>query len=460
MGQERRRIDFGDKDALLWQRGADLRTYLNTASHRIKIVHRESLAVSSTEERNRMHRFLLTNLILRTQVWILALLLSCNLTAGTTAKRRRPSVHRAAPQVTSSLPGIVRGGPWTEPTYADSSNGDSVAGEDLNIRRILVQALGPYNGSVVAVDPSTGRILSIVNQRLALGLGFQPCSTIKVSVALAALSEKVIEPETTIRLNGMRMDLTYALAHSNNYFFANLGRELGFEKVSYYAHQFGYGEKAGLNIVGEEAGYFPLAPPRNGGVSMLTSFGEEISQTPLQFAALMSAIANGGTLYCLQYPRNTQEVASFTPKVKRQLRIEAPISGIIRGLRGAVEGGTARLAHQEEPIAGKTGTCSEDHAHLGWFGAFNRLGRRLVVVVLLRGGRQATGARAAAIAGDIYRQLGEKNYFAGPSEDRPSGAPPSPHRAKDNFLLAGVLLLLCSSAILALVWRKLRATLH
>ena len=111
---------------------------------------------------------------------------------------------------------------------------------------------------MVAVDPSTGRILSIVNQRLALGLGFQPCSTIKVSVALAALSEKVIEPSTTIRLNGRRMDLTYALAHSNNYFFANLGRELGFETISYYAHQFGYGEKAGLNLPGEKAGHFPL----------------------------------------------------------------------------------------------------------------------------------------------------------------------------------------------------------
>jgi len=364
-----------------------------------------------------MYRFLFLYPILRMQVWVLALSLSSSLTSGATVKRRRPLAHRSALRVTSSLPGVVRGGPWTEPTYADSTNGDSVTGEDLNIRRIAVGALGPYNGSVVAVDPSTGRVLSIVNQRLALGLGFQPCSTIKVSVALAALSEKVIEPGTTIRLNGMKMDLTYALAHSNNYFFANLGRELGFKKVSYYAHQFGYGEKAGLNIAGEEAGQFPLTPPRNGGVSMLTSFGEEISQTPLQFAALMSAIANGGTLYCLQYPRNAQEIASFKPKVKRQLSIEAPISGIIHGLRRAVEGGTARRARQEEPIAGKTGTCSEGHTHLGWFGAFNNVGRRLVVVVLLRGGRQATGSRAAAIAGDIYRQLDEENYFAGRSGD-------------------------------------------
>ena len=373
-----------------------------------------------------MYRFPVTNLILRTQVWVVVVSLSCSLSSGAPAKRRRPSAHSSVPRVNSLLPGIVRGGPWTEPTYADSTEGDSIAGEELSIRRVAVEALGRYNGSVVAVDPSTGRILSIVNQRLALGLGFQPCSTIKVSVALAALSERVIGPSTTIRLNGRRMDLTSALAHSNNYFFANLGRELGFEKISYYAHQFGYGEKAGLNIPGEKAGHFPLTPPQNGGVSMLTSFGEEISQTPLQFAALMSAVANGGTLYCLQYPRNAQEVASFTPKVKRQLSIEGPISGIIHGLRGAVEGGTARRARQAEPIAGKTGTCSENHTHLGWFGAFNNVGRRVVVVVLLRGGRQATGARAAAIAGDIYRQLDEKNYFASLSGDRPSSAPSSP----------------------------------
>ena len=63
------------------------------------------------------------------------------------------------------------------------------AGEDLDIRRSAVEALGPYNGSVVVVDSSNGRVLTMVNQKVALGEGFQPCSTVKVSVALAALSE-------------------------------------------------------------------------------------------------------------------------------------------------------------------------------------------------------------------------------------------------------------------------------
>ena len=75
------------------------------------------------------------------------------------------------------------------PTYADSTVGDFIDGEDLNIRQAAVSALGPYNGSVVVVDPETGRILSMVNQKMALSAGFQPCSTIKVSVALAGLRE-------------------------------------------------------------------------------------------------------------------------------------------------------------------------------------------------------------------------------------------------------------------------------
>jgi cell division protein FtsI/penicillin-binding protein 2 len=307
---------------------------------------------------------------------------------------------------------IIAGGPWTEPTYADSTNGDNVDGEDLDIRRAAVESLGPYNGSVVVVDPENGRVLTMVNQKLALSTGFQPCSTVKVSVALAGLSEKVIEPTTKFRLSGLKMDLTYALAHSNNFYFATLGEKLGFDKVSHYARLFGYGEKAGLNIAGEQPGRYPTAPPKNGGVGMLCSFGEEIQQTPLQLAALMSAVANGGTLYYLQYPHTQAETDGFVPRIKRRLDIGPLIPEVKPGMRGAVEFGTAHRAREDGPIAGKTGTCSENHTHLGWFGSFNDVGsRKLVVVVLLTGGRPAIGPLAAGIAGDFYKRLGEKNYF-------------------------------------------------
>jgi cell division protein FtsI/penicillin-binding protein 2 len=322
-------------------------------------------------------------------------------------------------------PPIIRGGPWTEPTYADSTEGDNLDGEDLAVRRAAVEALGPYNGSVVVVDSGSGRVLSMVNQKIALSAGFQPCSTIKVSVALAGLSEKAIQPATKLRLSGLgKMDLTYALAHSVNLYFSTLGEHLGFQKVSYYAHLFGYGEKAGLAIAGEQPGHYPAAAPRNGGVGMLTSFGEEILQTPLQLAALMSAVANGGTLYYLQYPRNAGEVAAFVPRVKRRLDIGQLIPMIEPGMRGAVEFGTAHRAREDAPIAGKTGTCSDDnHTHLGWFGSFNETGKRkLAVVVLLTGGRPAIGPLAAGIAGDVYRRLELGKYFASDAPEATDGA--------------------------------------
>lgn len=302
---------------------------------------------------------------------------------------------------------------WDEPTFKDSTDGDSVEGEDIEVRKAAVEALGPYNGSIVVVDPSNGRILSMVNQRLALGGGFQPCSTIKVSVALAALHEGIIKQNNLVHLASRNhLDLTEAIAHSNNYFFANLGIKLGYDKVSSYAHEFGYGEKAGLNIPGEHPGYFPPKPPANGGMGMLTSFGEEISQTPLELAALMASVANGGTLYWLQYPASQEQANTFTPQIKRQLDIKPLIDQIKPGLKGAVEYGTARRAKQDDTIMGKTGTCSQGRTHLGWFGSFNESGsRKLVVVVMLTGGRPSIGPMAAGVAGDVYRRLALDGYL-------------------------------------------------
>ena len=302
---------------------------------------------------------------------------------------------------------------WDEPSYKDSISSDKVDGEDLTVRKAAVDSLGPLNGAIVVSDPTNGRVLSIVNQPLALGEGFQPCSTVKVSVSLAALREGLVERTSPIKFYSRRsMDLTDALAYSINSYFANLGVKLGYERMNYYSHLFGYGEKAGMNIEGERAGYYPPAPPANGGMGMLTSFGEEIKQTPLELAGLMTAVANGGTLYWLQYPRTQEEVNAFEPQVKRHLDIGRLIDDIKPGMRGAVEFGTAVRAKQEEEILGKTGTCSEGRTRLGWFGSFNETGgRRIVVVVMLTGGRPTIGPLASEVAGDVYRRLASQGYF-------------------------------------------------
>jgi cell division protein FtsI/penicillin-binding protein 2 len=308
----------------------------------------------------------------------------------------------------------ARYSPWAAPTFADSTAGDRVDGEDLTVRRAAVEALGPFNGTVLAVDANTGRILTLVNQKLALTGGFQPCSTVKIAVALAALSEGLIDRVTPVHLYGRtRMDLTQALAHSNNYYFANLGIKLGYERWAYYARLFGMGEKAGLDIPGEAPGFFASEAPSSG-MGMMTSFGDGIRQTPLELAALVAAVSNGGTLYYLQYPQSGKDIEQFVPRVKRHLDIAQFVPQLKPGMAGAVEFGTARRAvyDAEAPVCGKTGTCTGGTAHLGWFGSFNDFGQnRIVTVVLLTGSRGVSGPIASQVAGAFYRKLGQAGYL-------------------------------------------------
>ena len=304
----------------------------------------------------------------------------------------------------------------------DITDGDITAGEDPIVRQAAVDALGNMNGTVVAVEPTSGRILAMVNQKLALSSGAQPCSTIKLSVALAALSEGLISKETPVALGRRyRMNLTTALAHSNNAYFEALGRQLGFEKVAYYAHEYGLGELAGYNIAGEQLGAYPeqAIPEKLGGVGKMCSFGEGVSMTPLQLGAMVSAIANGGTLYYLQHPTKPEDVADFQPRVKRQLDIAPLIPELSDGMSGAVRFGTARslrLNFNEEEILGKTGTCSHEGTRYGWFASYaNTSIGRVVLVVFLQGGRPTFGPKAAEIAGRIYRNMYDHKFFiAGP----------------------------------------------
>ena len=337
-------------------------------------------------------------------------------TAAST-KRAAPVKNASTRRRRSTRRRSSSNGFWKTPTFADATEGDFTDGDDPIVRRAAVDALGGLNGSVLVVETHTGRVLAMVNQKVALKSGFTPCSTVKVPVALAALSEGIIDRTTKMRIfRNMSLDMTEALAYSDNNYFANLGRKLGFEKVSYYARLFGLGEKAGLNIEGEEAGTLPDAPPKNGGVGMMCSFGEGINLTPLQLASLLSAIANGGTLYYLQYPRSQQEAVNFVPRVKRQLDIQQWIPEVKPGMMGAVVFGTAKRAgyQTDAPILGKTGTCTDrgSPTHLGWFGSFNEIERnQLSVVVLLTGGKQVNGPVASGVAGNVYKRLAEVGYL-------------------------------------------------
>ena len=305
--------------------------------------------------------------------------------------------------------------------------------DDPVVRAAALKALGNYrSASLVGVDPTNGRILTIVNQKLAFE-SYQPCSTFKPAVALAALEEGLIENDKTRLQLGRRwyLDLTRSLTISNNLYFEKLGSLLGLAKLREYAQRFGFGELSSWGLPEEPRGALPAkAPPASrGGVGRIASFGEGIEQTPLQLASFMSALANGGTLFYLQYPH---EEGRFEPLVKRRLEIAPWLEPVREGLEEAVLTGTARSAKQPDvTILGKTGTCRQDGSRLGWFAGYNKEEGGLAVAVLLRGG-QSSGPMAAGLAGQFYRNLADEHYVAQSARDfvrsakRDSGvAPPA-----------------------------------
>jgi len=328
------------------------------------------------------------------------------------ARARRVAFNTRRPRFTER---------FTASSFAsgDIFAGDITAGEDPVVRQAAIEALDGMNGTAVVINPANGRILAMVNQKLALSPGAEPCSTIKITVAMAALSEGLVTRDTMVQLPGFKMNMTQALAKSNNLYFEELGRELGFERVRHYANQFGLGELAGYHIQGEQLGIYPdkELPASEGGVGRMCSFGQGVSLTPLQLGAYVAALANGGTLYYLQHPTTLTEAMEFMPKVKRTLDIARYLPEIQPGMAGAVEFGTARRLHAEFsqfPVFGKTGTCSDKGTRFGWFASFSQAPQGgLVTVFFLEGGRPTFGPRAAELTGAFYKNLWDRNYFAG-----------------------------------------------
>jgi beta-lactamase class D len=308
---------------------------------------------------------------------------------------------------------------------------DVTDGEDPVVRQAAIDAMGDMNGTAVVIDPSNGRVLAMVNQKLALSPGAEPCSTIKLTVALAALSEGLVTRDTPVRLGGFSMNMTQALAKSNNLYFEELGRELGFERVHYYANQFGLGELAGYNIEGEQLGVYPdeALPASLGGVGRMCSFGQGVSLTPLQLGAFIAALANGGTLYYLQHPETSEEAARLEPRIKRTLDIARYVPDLQDGMAGAVEYGTARRLKayfHELPVFGKTGTCSAKGTRFGWFASWSDAPQgSLVTVFFLEGGRPTFGPRAAEMTGAFYQNLWDSNWFASKGQRNPASIWPT-----------------------------------
>ena len=287
---------------------------------------------------------------------------------------------------------------------------DNTTGEDLEVRNAAVAALGHHAGTVVVMDPKTGRIYTVVNQDWALRRGFKPCSTIKLVTGVAGLCEKVIQPiETVSDGSNYRIDLTDALAYSNNQYFQHVGGQVGFDKMVSYARELGLGEKTGINYVNESPGRVPLF--KSGyAVNHMSSHGDDFEVTAIQLAALVSAMSNGGKLLVPHVPRTVEENSSFKTELRRKINVENEAwKRMVPGMIGAVNYGSGKKAYRpDQTVAGKTGTCIGQGSWLGLFTSYAPVvNPRLAVVVITRGA-DAHGHLPAAVAGNIYRALSQR----------------------------------------------------
>ena len=285
---------------------------------------------------------------------------------------------------------------------------DDLTGEDPEVRRIAVDALGNHAGTVVVMDPMTGRVYSVVNQEWALHRGFKPCSTIKLVTGVAGLSENAI-PLVDTANDGFRTDLTHALAVSDNPFFQQVGSRIGSEKMVGYARQLGLGEKTGVNVPFEFPGRLPELNP-NSSERRMFSHADGFSVTPLQLGTLVSAMANGGRLLTPQIPRSAKEANKMNVKVRRVLDITTDVwQRMVPGMVGAVNYGSGRKAYDpSQTVAGKTGTCIGDNGWVGLFASYAPLANPRLAVVVIAEGTDARRHFPAAVAGEIYRGLNHR----------------------------------------------------
>ncbi len=277
---------------------------------------------------------------------------------------------------------------------------------DLQIAEAARAGLAGTAGSVVAMDPYTGRVITIVNPAQGLARAYQPCSVFKIVVAIAGLTEGVITPESTYNCTGGTcwmwaghgpVNLRRALAQSCNPYFEWVGEKLGYERVHRYAELLGLGEPSGINVDGEATGRIPsMAVIRPSQVGHLSSHAAGIQTSAVQIAVLLSAAINGGVVY---QPQVSGPVA-FTPKERWRLPPGTVLAGLSDGFLGAVNEGSAASAFDPDVVvAGKTGTCSG----VGWFASYAPADKPEVVIVVFV--RPGSGHVASTVAGRIYQRL-------------------------------------------------------
>jgi cell division protein FtsI/penicillin-binding protein 2 len=246
--------------------------------------------------------------------------------------------------------------------------------------------MDPYTGEILAManrpsyDPNKpGKASDFEKRNRAITDCYEPGSTFKIIVGIAALEEKIVNPDTLFDVSKGGIEVGGRVIHdidrhgilsfkeiiqkSSNVGSIMIGMKLGKERIYKYAKRMGIGEKTGLDLPGEVSGW--IHPPERWSATSLgaISIGQEVAVTPLQILRAYSVVANGGFLV---KPHILSEVISsegqllfsLTEREGNRIISRSTAEMFKEILKSVVEGGTGESASIKwNEVAGKTGTA-------------------------------------------------------------------------------------------------------
>ena len=322
---------------------------------------------------------------------------------------------------------------------------------DVNSGDVLASASYPtYSLSTFSQDYNElaeDPLKPLLNRALQ-GL-YPPGSTFKMITAIGALEENIVEPNTKIEDKGAYtywpgtppkcwifrqygqthglVNVTDAIEVSCNYYFYEVGRLLGIDRLDQYAAMFGLGQKTGIELT-ENAGVVasPEFTESLGGTwyegnVLSVAIGQESTQvTPIQLANYIAPLVNGGTRYSTHLLKTvksndfSQVTYNYEPQVLSQLNIQQDnLEAVKMGLLKLTTDGSVASAFKDVPVTvgAKTGSAqvsaqTESNAVFVCFAPYDDPEIALAMVVEHGGSGSELGAMAADILSYYFSTKG------------------------------------------------------
>ncbi len=345
---------------------------------------------------------------------------------------------------------------------------------DLDVQKAAEKALGNRNGAVVAINPNNGAVLAMVSHptfdpnifstRVTPEIwkklqsedhpfvnralrGFPPASTFKIITATAGMESGKFSPDTVLETYGALtiggvtfgewnhagfgpLGFVGALAMSSDTFFYQIGRGTGGDKLIEWTRKYGFGQKTGIELKGEESeGLVADDAWKQKNLQLEWTVGDTVNMsigqgfleaTPLQLAGMFAVPANGGYRVKPHLLKNDEESKQW----RQSLNLKPETVKTIReGLRQVVAGGTGAVMNVPEipPASGKSGTAEappgEAHA---WFGSYAPSDKpEIAIVAFCEHSGGGGGKTAAPIVLEVMKAYFGKNKSAKPIKVEP-----------------------------------------